>query len=115
MGFLHARAREGREMTEAELETAVRALLKLHGLWGYHTHDSRRSEPGWPDWCIIGRRVIYRELKSQGGKLSSEQTRVRNLLLAAGQDWAVWRPADLHSGRIQRELAAVSASSSAWA
>ena len=26
-------------------------------------------------------------------------------LTIAGQDWAVWRPADWFSGRIQRELA----------
>jgi hypothetical protein len=94
-------------VTEPELETAVRDLLKEHGLWGYHTHDSRRSQAGWVDWVVIGRRVLYRELKSSSGKLSRDQVRVRNLLLAAGEDWAVWRPSDLASGTIARELASI--------
>ena len=95
-------------MTEGELERHVRRLLADLRLYGYHTHDSRRSAPGFPDWVIIGRAgVLFRELKSAAGELSPEQRRVRNLLMAAGQDWAVWRPADLASGRIARELAAV--------
>lgn len=94
-------------MTEAELERAVRGLLKTYRLWGYHPYDSRRSEPGFPDWTIIGSRVLFRELKAEAGQLSREQVRVRNLLQAAGADWAVWRPSDLRSGRIAAELAAV--------
>lgn len=94
-------------MSEADLEAAVRDLLKTFGLWGYHPYDSRRSEPGWPDWVIVGRRILYRELKSADGQLAPAQVRVRNLLQAAGADWAVWRPADLVSGRISAELAAI--------
>lgn len=94
-------------MTEAELERAVRDLLGYYRLFGYHPHDSRRSEPGWPDWVIVGTRILWRELKSSTGQLRPEQRRVRDLLGAAGQDWAVWRPADLQSGRIAAELRAV--------
>lgn len=94
--------------SEAGLDQGVRYLLKVHGLWGYHTYDSRRSVPGMPDWMIVGTRVIFRELKSEEGRLAPAQTRVRNLLVAAGADWAVWRPADLVSGRIAEELAQIS-------
>lgn len=94
-------------MTEAQLEREVRRLLKERGLYGYHTHDSRGSESGWPDWVIVGRRILYRELKSTDGQLSPAQSRWRNLLVAAGSDWAVWRPADLVSGRIATELAGI--------
>ncbi|MCW2900619.1 MAG: hypothetical protein JWO67_2884, partial [Streptosporangiaceae bacterium] len=52
-------------------------------------------------------RIIFRELKSADGQLTGEQRRVGYLLQAAAQDWAVWRPADLVSGRIERELAAI--------
>lgn len=97
-------------MTEAELERAVRALLVRYQLWGYHTHDSRRSTPGWPDWVIVGDRILYRELKTSEGTLSPAQVRVRNLLQVAGADWAVWRPADLRRGRIEGELAAIASS-----
>lgn len=94
-------------MTEAELERAVRDLLKVYRLYGYHARDSRRDARGLPDWIILGRRALWRELKTQSGRLEPDQLRVRNLLLAAGQDWAVWRPSDLRSGRIERELAAL--------
>lgn len=94
-------------MSEDDLEEAVRDMLKVYGLWGYHTHNSRRSEPGWPDWVIVGKRVLYRELKSADGTSRPAQTRVRNLLVAAGADWGLWRPADLASGRIAEELQAI--------
>jgi hypothetical protein len=94
-------------MSEADLERAVRDLLTVHGLWGYHPFDSRRSAPGWPDWVVLGTRVLFRELKTQSGRLSPDQRRVGYLLQAAGADWAVWRPADLMSGQIGRELEAL--------
>lgn len=78
------------------------------GLYHYHPHDSRRSEGGWPDSVIIGRdRAIFRELKSQAGKLTSEQRHVGYLLTAAGLSWEVWRPADLVDGTIGAQLAAL--------
>lgn len=96
-------------MTEAELEAEVRRLLADRRLYGYHPYDSRRDTAGWPDWVILGRgRILYRELKTDFGQLSPEQSRVRNLLVVAGADWDIWRPVDLRSGRIQRELAALS-------
>ena len=96
-------------MNEAELERGVRDLLKVYRLHGFHAHDSRKSAgPGFPDWTICGTGgLIFRELKSETGQLSPEQRRWRNVLVAAGQDWAVWRPEDLRTGRIVRELQAV--------
>ena len=93
-------------MNEAELEKEVHGLIKFYGLFGFHAHDSRRSVgKGFPDWVICGKGgLLFRELKSDHGELSPEQRRWRNILLASGQDWAVWRPADLVSGRIENEL-----------
>lgn len=94
-------------MTEAELERNVRRLLQLYGLYGYHTADSRRSAKGWPDWVIIGRKVLFRELKTAYGVPTGEQRHVGYLLQAAGADWDIWRPLDLASGRIAREMQAI--------
>jgi hypothetical protein len=90
------------------LDAHVRRLMKDLGLWGYHPWRSEKSEKGWPDWTIIGRRVIYRELKTQRGKVTAEQRKVGVMLAAAGEDWAVWRPMDLLTARITRELVAIS-------
>lgn len=93
-------------MREHELEAALRGLLAELRLYGYHTADSRRSQAGFPDWVIIGvGGVLWRELKTETGRLSSAQLRVSWLLRAAGQDYAVWRPSDLQAGRISAELA----------
>jgi hypothetical protein len=73
-------------------------------LWAFRLQDSRRVLPGWPDFVIIGTRIIFRELKTDQGRLSKEQAAVGALINDAGGDWAVWREADLHSGVIAREL-----------
>lgn len=94
-------------MSEAQLQDHVRRLCADLGLYHYHPHYSRHSEPGWPDSTIIGSRVIFRELKSERGSLTPEQRGVGERLTGAGQDWALWRPRDLYSGALARELAAI--------
>lgn len=87
------------------LQASVIQLCKLFGIAYYHTFDSRRSAKGWPDLAICGKRgFIARELKTERGKVTPEQARWGLMLRAVGVSWDVWRPEDLHSGRIQREL-----------
>lgn len=98
-------------MTETELLCAVTSgsrkrpglCIRLGVRW-YHAYDSRRSIPGWPDLVLVGRQIIFRELKSATGTLRPEQREWRDMLSAAGADWAIWRPEDLKSGRIEAEL-----------
>lgn len=101
-------------MTEIELLYAVTSgsrkqpgLCVRLGVRWYHAYDSRRSVPGWPDLVLIGQGIIYRELKSATGTLRPDQRDWRDMLRAAGADWAIWRPADLESGRIEAELRAL--------
>lgn len=94
-------------MTEAELLANVRDLAGRLGLRTYHTHDSRRSEPGWPDLAIVGRRLLLRELKTQTGRLRPEQEAWIADLRMAGIDTAVWRPSDWRSGRVAADLTEV--------
>lgn len=52
---------------------------------------------GWPDLYLIHperKLVLYREIKAPYEKLSAEQVEWGAWLLAAGQDYAVWRPKD---------------------
>ncbi len=54
---------------------------------------------------IIGPRgLLWRERKGPREDVTREQKLTGYTLRALGQDWAVWRPADLASGRIDREL-----------
>lgn len=94
-------------MSEEDLMTAVRDLAARLGLRCYHTHDSRRSDAGWPDLAIVGRRMILRELKTETGRVRPEQDAWIEDLQSAGVDVDVWRPSDWRSGRIAKELTEV--------
>lgn len=95
-------------MKEAHLQEAVTDLCRLLGVAWYHAYSSRRSVPGWPDLALCGSRgFMVRELKTATGRLMPEQEQWGLMLRAAGVSWDVWRPNDLQSGRIQRELLAI--------
>jgi hypothetical protein len=51
-------------MTERELQALVVEAARQFGWMAYHTFDSRRSQPGFPDLVLIrGDRLIAAELK----------------------------------------------------
>lgn len=83
-----------REPTEA---TFTRNVMQCGGLYGwlcYHTHDSRRSNPGFPDVVFVRERVVYAELKAKTGRLRPEQIVWMQKLKDAGQEVYLWRPDD---------------------
>lgn len=87
------------------LDFHLRNLIDDYGLWGYHSNNPIMDKRGWPDWAIIGPRgMLFRELKTERGTLTPAQREVGARLIRAGQDWAVWRPRDLFSGVIHRQL-----------
>lgn len=95
-------------LTEAQFQQQVIDLAKLHGyLLIYHTHNSRRSEPGFPDLVLVSlsrELCLIRELKTEQGRLSPAQTLWLGGMRKAGLNAGVWRPSDLKSGRIVKEL-----------
>jgi hypothetical protein len=97
------------EMTEAQLALEVRRLAARYGVHAVHLTDSRTAigVTGMPDWILIGSAVIWRELKSPYGAMETAQTDWKYRLLAAGQNWGIWRPLDLQTGRIAGELEAI--------
>lgn len=82
-------------MTEREWQSQVVQAARLMGWTAYHTHDSRRSEPGWPDLALVRDRLVMAELKTDTGRLSAAQERWLSLLTAAGVEAHVWRPRDI--------------------
>lgn len=101
-----AQLRMAGRMSEDELLEQVRKLCQGLRLLHYHTHDSRGSQPGYPDWHIVGpQRSIFRELKTERGELTADQSEWLEALCRVGHDADVWRPSDLLiNGRIKREL-----------
>lgn len=94
-----------RGQSERQLLDTVRACAMVYGWTVYHTYDSRRSEPGFPDLVMVrGGRLIFAELKSDVGKLTSPQKHWISALslVADTPEVYVWRPVDRH--RITRTL-----------
>jgi hypothetical protein len=85
-------------MTEAEWTAKIREIAALYNWFTYHTHNSKFSEKGWPDF-VLGhprrRRTIFAELKTETGKLSDAQRVWLTHLTACGFETALWRPSDM--------------------
>ena len=86
-------------MREKEWMQQVIDLAKLHGWMIYHTHNSMRSEPGFPDLILLHplkpeKGVLVRELKTVKGRLTKEQMRWLAVFAASGANTDVWRPPD---------------------
>ena len=61
-------------MTEKQFQAQVVELAQTLGWLVYHTYDSRRSAPGFPDLVMVRNdHLIFAELKSAKGKLTPEQ------------------------------------------
>lgn len=84
------------KISEAQFQRQVVQLAALCSWVCYHTHDSRRSNPGFPDLVLAHHRLglLFVELKTDKGKLTPDQDRWRLVLIRAGADARVWRPRD---------------------
>ena len=89
-------------MTEKQFQLQIVMVAKANGWQIYHTYDARRSAPGFPDLVLVRDRVLYRELKTDTGRVSPAQQEWGDALTKAGADFAIWRPRDLKT--IVKEL-----------
>lgn len=100
-------AMQASTMTEDQLLRCIVALAQRQGWLVYHTHDSRRSQPGYPDLALIhpARGIhLMRELKTQKGRVAPKQQEWLDGLTAAGIDAGIWRPIDWHNDTISNIL-----------
>ena len=94
-----------REMSEEQLQANVIQLAKLTGWAHYHTYNSQRSVPGWPDLVLCKPpQVHFIELKRDRGKLTHNQTEWLHMLKLCGLSIHVWRPDQWHDGTIEKLL-----------
>ena len=89
-------------LTEKEFQNQIVQFAKMQGWEVYHTYNSQRSEPGFPDLVLARDRILYRELKSETGSLTFYQQKWGKAIEKAGGDWAVWRPSQIEA--IYKEL-----------
>lgn len=96
------------KLTERMLQDNITALCRWLGLLCYHTHHSMHSAAGFPDLVIVGRSVIFAELKSTTGELTKAQTAWAEAIDEAdnGRHF-IWRPADWWSGAVRAQLEAI--------
>jgi hypothetical protein len=97
------------ERGRSGLQDRVRRLIKDHNrliepVRFYHTWDSRKSEPGFPDCVIVlpvQGRTLFVELKKQHAGMSPEQGAwLRDLSETKGVECYLWRPIHLVTGKI---------------
>lgn len=91
---------------EADMQARISTLAtRAYGLLHYHTHDSRRSQSGFPDSVFVGRAVLFRELKlNRRSKISAAQKQWISRLETAGADAGIWYADDYTSGLVDDQL-----------
>lgn len=117
------REQQAAAMSERALQDRVLGLARVAGYaLAYHTHDSRRSQPGFPDLVLINptdQRIVVAELKAARGRVTAAQqqwldgfaaveVRIQDDNSQAQRPPAlsvhVWRPLDLFDGVIEEHL-----------
>jgi len=88
--------RTSARISEKQFQAQVLQLARLSGWLTYHTHDSRRSQAGFPDLVLVRPpAVLFAELKSEGGGLRPEQRGwLRALEACPGVAVRLWMPGD---------------------
>lgn len=105
-------------LSESDFQKQIVDLAHLYGYAVAHFRAARTAQgwrtacqfdaEGYPDLtCVnpIQKRVLFVELKARGKKLSPEQEKWRDMLLAAGAEWYTWQPQDFDQA--QRIFAAL--------
>lgn len=87
-------------MREKEFQQRVVDYARTLNWAAYHTHDSRRSEPGFPDLVLVrGPRLVFAELKTEIGSTTADQERWLDALckVEGRPEVFVWRPSEWES------------------
>ena len=81
--------------SESDFQKSIIQMAELHRWLVYHTHDSRRSAPGFPDLTMVrDGKLIFAELKTEKGNLTKAQAWWLAGLKQAHPHVYVWRPSD---------------------
>lgn len=84
-----------KDVSEKEFMEQVVKAARWLGCLVFHTYDSRRCSPGFPDLVIVRGRIVFAELKTEIGRVTPEQQTWIQSLRRAGVECHVWRPSDM--------------------
>ncbi len=87
-------------LREKAFQQQVIDLAHLYGWLCYHTYDSRRCAPGYPDLALCHPErgeYLLAELKSERGRLRPAQRQWIDAIRASSVECHVWRPSDIDS------------------
>lgn len=81
-------------LRERDWQEVVVAYARIKGWFVYHTHDSRRSAPGFPDLVLVrSGRIVMAELKTETGRIRPDQARwIEALSAVPSITVRIWRP-----------------------
>jgi hypothetical protein len=98
-------------MAERPIPEIEDILAEHPSLLWHHCGNSRTCDGprGLTDLFILGPsgRRLWRECKPNGQHPREGQVAWKYGLLAGGEDWGVWTPADVRSGRVRAEIEAL--------
>ncbi len=81
--------------SEKQLEGQVKDLAKIYHWLYYHTWRSIHSPAGFPDCVLVrGNRIIFAELKSEKGKVSTSQQEWLDALKETSVEVFLWYSSD---------------------
>lgn len=85
-----------RVLTEQQWMAQVKELAGFRSWHFYHTYNSRKSNPGFPDLVLMrAPRVIFAELKRDKGQLTLDQIVWKEGLEGCPDvEYYLWRPSD---------------------
>lgn len=87
------RQQPGPRLTERAFQERVVSLARSLGWLVYHSYDSRRSQPGFPDLVLVrADRLIFAELKQCKGQLTQAQEEWLLALAVTRAEIHLWRP-----------------------
>ena len=84
------------DLTERAFQDKLINFARNQGWRVYHTYDSRRNEPGFPDLVMTNGHFVYHvELKTNKGRVTKiQQAWLDDLDNSAMHVVRVWRPSD---------------------
>ena len=92
-------------MSEKQLQAAIVDYAAKTGWRAYHTYDSRKSVPGFPDLVLIRReRLVAAELKVGRNKPTRAQWDWLEAFAGTGAETCVWWDMDWLDGTVERVL-----------